>query len=200
MIRLAAERTARGDIHNPATAVCLHDLHDLVHEIGRTEQIRLDRLSPRVLPVRVRGLEDRVRRVDGSVVHENVDPAEPLDNGRHERFHGGRLADIGDKADVVRADQRTKRLLGSGGIGAVVDDHVRARAGEPLRNGTSDATRCAGHEYYLVVELGHVTPSECCERAARSAAHCRSWPTSSSTPTSGLPARRPVRFCSSRPT
>jgi hypothetical protein len=102
---------------------------------------------------------------DAGVVDQDVQLAERVDGGLHERVGGG---GVGDRPQVHRRCAGRQRLAGSARIVGdrrldVVDDHARAFAHEGERARAADAAARAGDDGNPLFEQSHVGSSDLAE-------------------------------------
>ena len=94
---------------------------------------------------------------DTGVVHHDVQTAEFLDGGSHQRPNLFRIGDVRAMEDSAAA-QRGGQGLSPGGLD-VGDDDPRALGQEPFHRGTSDARGPPGDDGYFTGEFVNHTTS-----------------------------------------
>ena len=92
------------------------------------------------VPVRLGGLQQRLRQRQAGVVDDEVDPAEGEHRGVDRGLHGGLVGDVGRDADrdVGVADLGGRRACALSSV-EVGDDDAGALGGEPRGDGLADA-------------------------------------------------------------
>ena len=103
----------------------------------------------------------RISATTSRVVHDNIDPPEPVVDRREERLHRFRIGDIDrtrHPADRVR-DRRSRLTV------EISHHHGRTGLREPGREPFPDAIRRAGHQRHLsgqIETFGQDTHPWCC--------------------------------------
>jgi len=151
---LTAEGTARGHVDDPAAAV-LHVLDRAPGHVRGSGEIDGDRVTPRVLPLLVGHVGDRVRHVDPGVVDQDVQPAQ-LGGGLVDHLpHGCGVGQVRAEDRVAAARQPGRHLPGQRGGIAVMHRHPVTLAGERLRHRPPDAPGGPGDQDRAALRRHH---------------------------------------------
>ena len=126
---------------------------------------QIDRHQP--IPVAHRHVGERAAEQDGSVVDQDVQPAEFVpDAGKGHLDRDG----VGDIQHQCRGTQAQGTEPGNGDgqfrFGTAGDDGVSALAGQRFGGGCADASAAAGDESHLIVEGKHRLASDRCGNGA----------------------------------
>jgi hypothetical protein len=114
-------------------------LHGAPGHVGRADEVDAQGLLPRVLPLLVGHLGDRVPQVDPGVVHQHIQAAE-VSGGRVDHPPDGLgVRQVGLDDGVAAARQPGPYVLGQSGRIAVVHRDPVAELGECLRDRPADA-------------------------------------------------------------
>ena len=145
----AAERRARGDVHDPAAAALAHTRHDGTAREEHAEHVDVHHLAPLVDGDLVERAH-RQRRVQAGVVDEDVDAAARLDGVRRHALDRRLVRDVDRQADTVRVGGR--RRLGALEVG---DHDPRALGCQSHGDCLADALGAAGDDRDLAAERAH---------------------------------------------
>ena len=157
VVGLAPERPPRGDVHDPAPAGGHHVRGHGVDEVGRAEQVGVDRPPPDPLPLLVAGLQDRLGLVDPGVVDQHVDPAQLVHDPRDQRPRLLGVGQVGLGQPVPAGAEPGQGVVGRPPVGAELDDHRGPAGGELLGHGAADPARAARDQrHHAPVDAGPV--------------------------------------------
>jgi hypothetical protein len=153
MVGLAPERAPGGDVHDPAPAGGGHVRDDGVQQVGRADQVDVQRPPPDPLPVLVAGLQDRVLLVDAGVVDQHVHPAELGDDPPDQRPGLLGVGQVGRQGQMPVAIKGGQGLVGRPPVGAELDHDRCPAGGELLGHGPADPAGATRDQHHQAVEV-----------------------------------------------
>ena len=138
MSRVAGEPYNRGDVDDAPVPLADHQRYGVAGGQKRTAQVH----RKHVIPVRGGHPHHEPVTVDAGVVHQDVQPAQPVSSGFHHGLSGVLVGNVAGYAQslAARGADLVDNGIGSVGIAAVVDADGGPGGGEPSGYHRADAS------------------------------------------------------------